>query len=215
MPSIDHLAGQASADAAFMFVGDHPSLDLLNTVVGKGDGRLDLLKDVASLRLWVTQVPSDWPEETLRLLELSPGKAWDAALAQVREVRELAREVVTAWRAGMVPPPLMDELRRWMQQVPYSRDLRQADGALVQCWVARLEGPRALAGLLAVSFADLLAGASPTSVKSCAGAGCSLQFLDRTKGQRRVFCSAAQCGNRAKVAAFRARKRALEAGHED
>jgi predicted RNA-binding Zn ribbon-like protein len=44
-------------------------------------------------------------------------------------------------------------------------------------------------------------------VKQCAGPGCTLWFLDRTKAHARRFCSAAACGNRAKVAAFRERQR--------
>ena len=45
----------------------------------------------------------------------------------------------------------------------------------------------------------------PALLKACAGADCTLWFLDRTKAHRRMFCSATACGNRAKVAAFRRR----------
>jgi predicted RNA-binding Zn ribbon-like protein len=44
-------------------------------------------------------------------------------------------------------------------------------------------------------------------VKRCEGAECTLWFVDRTKAHRRRFCSATACGNRDKVAAFRARQR--------
>ena len=40
-----------------------------------------------------------------------------------------------------------------------------------------------------------------------AGGDCSLWFLDRTKAHTRLLCSAAACGNRAKVSAFRKRQR--------
>ena len=45
----------------------------------------------------------------------------------------------------------------------------------------------------------------PALLKACAGADCTLWFMDRTKAHRRMFCSATACGNRAKVAAFRRR----------
>jgi predicted RNA-binding Zn ribbon-like protein len=42
-------------------------------------------------------------------------------------------------------------------------------------------------------------------VRQCGGEDCTIIFLDRTKSHRRRWCSMAACGNRAKVAAFRAR----------
>jgi predicted RNA-binding Zn ribbon-like protein len=56
-------------------------------------------------------------------------------------------------------------------------------------------------------IASLVATEPPALVKRCAGPGCILWFVDRTKAHRRVFCSATVCGNRAKVAAFRERQR--------
>ena len=50
----------------------------------------------------------------------------------------------------------------------------------------------------------------PALIKRCAGTDCSLWFVDRTKAHGRMFCSAAACGNRAKVAAFRQRQREAE-----
>ena len=44
----------------------------------------------------------------------------------------------------------------------------------------------------------------------CEGSRCTLIFADHTRGQRRRWCSTAVCGNRAKVAAHRQRKK--EAG---
>jgi predicted RNA-binding Zn ribbon-like protein len=64
-----------------------------------------------------------------------------------------------------------------------------------------------LIALVALKLAELVANENPALVKSCAGAGCTLRFLDKTKGHRRLFCSAAACGNRTKVAAFRERQK--------
>jgi len=61
--------------------------------------------------------------------------------------------------------------------------------------------------LVATQVAFLIATEQPELVKHCAGTGCTLWFLDRTKAHGRLFCSAAVCGNRAKVAAFRERQR--------
>ena len=70
-----------------------------------------------------------------------------------------------------------------------------------------IDDPDALLTLVAMQIALLLTQEDPALVKSCAGEKCSLWFVDRTKAHRRMFCSAAGCGNRAKVAAFRERQR--------
>jgi predicted RNA-binding Zn ribbon-like protein len=207
MPSNRYAADAPPGASDFIFVGDHPALDLLNTVVGQGAARGDLLRDTASLRAWVSQAPWELPEAKSSLLAAGSKHDWGLALDEVRDVRELGRQIIAAWRAGSPSRAMLGRLRLWMQQVPYSRDLRNIEGRLTLVWVPQLAGPRSLAGLLAGSIGDLLVSARAESVKSCAGANCSLTFLDCSKGQRRVFCSAALCGNRAKVAAYRARQR--------
>ena len=71
----------------------------------------------------------------------------------------------------------------------------------------QLESPQALISLVAMQLASLLATEDASLIRDCAGTGCTLTFIDRTKAHRRMFCSAAACGNRAKVAAFRSRQR--------
>ena len=61
--------------------------------------------------------------------------------------------------------------------------------------------------LIASHVATLITHESPDLLKTCTGPDCTLWFIDRTKAHRRMFCSAAGCGNRAKVAAFRERQR--------
>jgi predicted RNA-binding Zn ribbon-like protein len=72
---------------------------------------------------------------------------------------------------------------------------------------SRFEDASALLAPIAVEIARLVTQEDPALLKACAGADCTLWFLDRTKAHRRMFCSASSCGNRAKVAAFRLRQR--------
>jgi len=60
---------------------------------------------------------------------------------------------------------------------------------------------------IASAMADLLSQGETQLVRRCENPVCTLWFYDRTKGHRRRWCSQAVCGNRAKVAAFRVRKR--------
>jgi predicted RNA-binding Zn ribbon-like protein len=47
-------------------------------------------------------------------------------------------------------------------------------------------------------------------VKACEGSTCTVLFVDRTRGRARRWCSMAICGNRAKQAARRNRRKAVE-----
>jgi predicted RNA-binding Zn ribbon-like protein len=72
----------------------------------------------------------------------------------------------------------------------------------------RWETPEELLQPIASAIADLVCHADFRLIRACEGHDCTLMFLDRTKAHARRWCSMALCGNRAKAAAHRARKRA-------
>jgi predicted RNA-binding Zn ribbon-like protein len=73
----------------------------------------------------------------------------------------------------------------------------------------RLDQARAT---IASSFAHFLADDAPDRLRICANQGCRYVFIDRSPTGRRRWCDMRTCGNQAKVAAHRARARALTAG---
>ena len=64
---------------------------------------------------------------------------------------------------------------------------------------------RNLLPLLAAALLEA-GGGDRARVRECAGEGCTLWFRDASKTGRRRWCSMAVCGNRAKAAAYRARR---------
>ena len=60
---------------------------------------------------------------------------------------------------------------------------------------------------LAEAMGDLVCHADFARVRNCEGPTCTLWFHDVSKNHTRRWCSMAVCGNRAKAAAHRARKR--------
>jgi len=72
----------------------------------------------------------------------------------------------------------------------------------------RVSSVEALLVPVAEAVANLLAEGDFSLVRKCESADCTLWFYDRTKSHHRRWCSMAQCGNRMKVAAFRARRKA-------
>lgn len=68
----------------------------------------------------------------------------------------------------------------------------------------------ALGHLVAIVFLAELGG-SWADLKECAGDGCTAVFYDRSKNHSGRWCSMSTCGNRAKVRAWRERRR-VDAG---
>jgi predicted RNA-binding Zn ribbon-like protein len=60
---------------------------------------------------------------------------------------------------------------------------------------------------IAASFAELVTAGDPSRVKVCNNPECQWAFYDASKNRRRRWCFASQCGNVAKVRAYRERQR--------
>jgi predicted RNA-binding Zn ribbon-like protein len=65
----------------------------------------------------------------------------------------------------------------------------------------------ALLALLAREAVLLLGGADRARIRQCEAEGCALLFLDMSRAGDRRWCSMQGCGNKAKVAEFRRRRR--------
>ena len=122
-------------------------------------------------------------------------------------MREWARTWLAAWREN--PARDYGEELAVLNKL-LAREARSHELVAIKRRFELLERPHfpdahALLAPIAVAIARLVTQEDPSLVKACAGADCTLWFLDRTKAHRRMFCSATACGNRAKVAAFRRR----------
>ncbi len=192
--------------AAFVFVGDVLCLDFLNTVV---EGR-ELLVDFPSLVRWLTEAGVLPAAEVDGVrTHWGTGRRAAATLTEARTLREVLQTVVRAFSSGeRVPPAALEALNRQLAQSPAQAELVEDEGGRIgkQFRLQWKETADLLAPMIE-SAADLLAGADRSLLHQCAGANCTLFFYDRTKNHRRRWCSAAGCGNRAKVAAHRARQK--------
>jgi len=178
------------------FLGDHPALDMMNTVVQGGEtwhGDADVMAWLAA----AGQLPPGGATE-------APGRLGEL-LATARALREAIRTAVGARKAGRRADlaPLnaaLSHARRHMVLVEES-----GGGLTLQAHYAAAT-PQQLLAPLAEAAAHLLATADFTLVRKCEDHSCTLWFLDRTKSHRRRWCSMALCGNRNKVAAYRQRR---------
>src|SRR5262249_1988241 len=133
------------------------------------------------------------------------GTALDAAAADARRFREWVRSWLARGPGGGQAAELR-HLNGLLDKAAVRFEVVAPSGRRELVERMRIESAGGLVGMVALQVARLVTEEDLARVKRCAGPGCTLWFLDRTKAHRRRFCSAAACGNRAKVAAFRARQ---------
>jgi predicted RNA-binding Zn ribbon-like protein len=177
----------------FRFRGGHAALDFAATLARrlKADPR-ELLAAPEDLARWL--VAAGMAE--------SPTKVSNADLVAACALREAVYALAEAQIHGRVPTG---------QDVATLN--RLADGPAAVPWLddegsAHWRGDAAaLLALLAREAVLLLGGADRARIRQCEAEGCALLFLDMSRAGDRRWCSMQGCGNKAKVAEFRRRRR--------
>jgi predicted RNA-binding Zn ribbon-like protein len=179
------------------FVGDNLAINFINTR-RMVDGQLtDTLQSDSDVKAWLGRLKVPIAKGTLPSRE-------GVLLQKARELREIALTAVKEQKSGKKPSLIA--LNRFLEQAPSHATLT-TDGART-IRMTRVYGKDTVEAFLAPvaeAIADLLARGDFDLVRHCEGKACVLWFYDRTKGHRRRWCTSTGCGNRAKVAAFRAR----------
>jgi predicted RNA-binding Zn ribbon-like protein len=192
-----------------LFIGSHIAVDFLNTSLEPKGERIELIADGKAFLQWLIAAHVLDAEQASRLARRLGVKGLDTAAAEARKLREWSRAWLTRWRAGARRDynSEIDTLNKLLEKRAVRQSVAVTKGGFALQTRSQLETADDVLGTLASHIAELIAQEDPTRLKTCAGDGCTLWFVDRTKAQRRLFCSAATCGNRAKVAAFRERQR--------
>ena len=192
-----------------IFIGSHPAIDFLNTALAPDGAFIEAIPDGRALLDWLVGSGLLEASAATRLSRRLGAKAVDEAASEARKLRESARAWLERWRAAPDRNYTKElaALNKLLEGASFDRKVIAAGGVMYLRARPRVGNARELLGLLAAQIANLLTQEQADLVKSCAGPGCTLWFLDRTKAHRRLFCSPAVCGNRAKVAAFRKRQR--------
>ncbi|MBB5345217.1 CGNR zinc finger domain-containing protein [Tunturibacter empetritectus] len=181
-------------------VGDHPALDLLNTVFLLNGTIVDSLQTDQDVLQWLAG--AGWPVEHDRA-----GSKPGALLRSARTLREAIRRIVEARKAGKRTDPA--PINALLAQSQSHLKLSSTKGGtlhLERQW--RQRTPEEILAPIAEAAAELLATGDFNLVRHCEAPECVLWFYDRTRSHHRRWCSMATCGNRNKVAAFRHRHQA-------
>ena len=198
------MTGSAVASVRAPFdpelVGDHPAMDLLNTVMRLESGLVDVWQNDDDVLRWLVRTG-------LRETKAAPQFRRGALLSAARGLRDLVRSLVVARKENkrLQITPLNDFLAHGTSHEALTRG---PDGSLTVTRQYDQSTPEGLLAPLAEAAAAFLATANFDLVRACEGVDCVLWFYDRTKAHRRRWCSMGACGNRNKIVRFRSRQEA-------
>ncbi|ROO88565.1 putative stress-induced transcription regulator [Actinocorallia herbida] len=166
-------------------------VDLVNSAADGAEG----LPDLAALAVFVDGTgASDVPPLTA------------ADLAEVRALRARFREIFDAPETARVVP-LINGLLAEVRTAPYLTD-HDGHGWHVHYFAQGSRIGEHLAVDCGMALAYVAAAGELDRLSSCAAEGCDRVLVDLSRNRCRRFCDSRTCGNRAHVAAYRARRRA-------
>ena len=194
------------------FVGEHLALDFLNTVATPVDVPVEWLQDGRDLLDWLERAGAVGGDVAARFRASGDRRELDRVAERARGFRDWLRGLVTRHAGKTLTPAAakgLDPLNELLAADTSCPVVEAGDReqAVRLRRVRRWESPAELLSPIAEAAADLICNADFEVVRACEGHACTLLFLDRTKSHGRRWCSMAVCGNRAKAAAHRARKR--------
>ena len=181
------------------FVAGHPALDFLNTRTRVNEDLEDLLQSDEDVLIWLEQ--SGFAKSTGN----APAE-YSNLLASARLLRESIRDLVEKRKTRRRGDPSV--LNTFLAASPSYRQVVWGRSNKLQ--ISRERQQKTAESILtpiAEAAADLLATTDFELVKHCESESCVRWFFDQTKSHRRRWCSMELCGNRHKVAAYRARRR--------
>jgi predicted RNA-binding Zn ribbon-like protein len=178
--------------------GDHPALDLLNTVMTVEGAKVERWTGDGDVLAWLRTVADG--------TDSLPARPPAGLLVAARALREQLRGLVAARKDGA--PVDVVALNALLARAPRRLVVRADDGALRLAHAYEGAATDALLAPVVEAAARLLTEEKLDLVKRCENPECTLWFLDKSKSHQRRWCSMGLCGNRHKVASFRKRKAA-------
>jgi predicted RNA-binding Zn ribbon-like protein len=183
------------AEGRFLFVGNHPCLDFINTQIIVNGEPTDVLEGFDDFISWLVQTNLlTKAQADMAGAELNH-KERTSLLEQAKTLRTTLRELAARIVARKpIPGP------------GYPQLVRRKNGFEQRFHSAAAPVHNLLVPLAEVA-GDLLCKADFALIKKCGNPACILYFYDTTKNHTRNWCSMQTCGNRIKVAAHYQRKR--------
>lgn len=201
--------GEPRPQIPFLFVGNQPCLDFINTQLVVNERPVDLLATLSDLVAWLVQVRLLTDDEAKKIERQWGGQAKGTqTLEQARAFRITLREMVERIASDRpVPQAAIEAINDLLRYRIGRPQLTRRKGKFEREFQAESQDANQLLGLLAEAASDLLCTCDLSLIKKCQNPACVLFFYDTTKNHARHWCSMSLCGNRSKVAAHYRRHR--------
>ncbi len=197
-----------------IFIANSLGLDFLNSIATPLDTPIDWLADGDGLVRWLAQAELV-PADVLDALAAgaAPGEL-DRVSGQARALREWFRGFVRSRMGQPLTSESLDELAPLNRLLQRDETISQissnlpGDGDRLELRIMRRwRSPKSLLLPIGVALAKFVCEEDFANVRACEGHSCTLMFADHTQRRARRWCSMASCGNRAKQAAHRDRRK--------
>ena len=195
-----------------LLIAGAPGIDFLNSIATPVEETIDWIRDGTGFLDWLRQAMLVPPGVLDVIKSDAPPRDLDRVANQARDLRIWFRTFVESHRGRPIVGKDLRELgplnRLLERDASFARIA--ADSSVGRLHLERARpwrSPESLLIPVAEAIARTIVEEDFSKVKACEGAGCTLLFVDRTRGGVRRWCSMEVCGNRAKVSAHRSRTR--------
>jgi predicted RNA-binding Zn ribbon-like protein len=203
-----------------IFIADNPALDFINTLAKPWGDEIEWLSNGSDLLDWLEQAGMAHKKELTRFRGESNVMECNAVAAQARDLRKWFRTFVKNYAGQPLNSSVLPELdginNLLAEDSNYCQikagNLQDHDDARQETlflWkqLRRFDSPSALLLPIAQAIGEFICLNDFKYVKPCKNHKCILWFHDISQNRTRNWCSMAICGNRAKAAAYRERKK--------
>jgi len=207
--------------SAAFYIADNSALDLLNSIAAPTGTEIEWLSDGQDLLDWLEQAKLVSSAELDQFRNDNSLRACDAIATKTRELREWFRQFVIKHAGQPLSASALKELTPINEILQNNNVYTQissdfiidsksvtANSALVCLRLRHWRDEHDLLLVLAEAMAELICSTDFNLVKNCEGPKCTLWFYDISKNHSRRWCTMSICGNRAKAALHRAKKKA-------
>ncbi|MEO6307999.1 MAG: ABATE domain-containing protein [Nitrospiraceae bacterium] len=192
----------------FLFVGNHPCLDFINTQMIVRGNSTDLLGGCEDLVSWLVQASMVDKVQSAVVMTLWNHKDREQLFEQGIIFRGTLREMAARIIARKsIPDSAVASINQILSRCPGYSQLVYKKGGFERQFQSQAKQKDGLLAPLAEAASHLLCSSTLSLVKKCGNPSCILYFYDTTKNHTRNWCSMQLCGNRIKVAAHYLRKR--------
>lgn len=193
------------------FIADATALDFLNSTAAPTGPIIEWLANGDDLLSWLETAQMIPKDVAAKFRANTDRTAIDRIAIQACKLREWFRAYVIANAGKTCALGDISDVAPLNQILARDRCFHQiephSDNAFQLQVHRHFDTPKDLLIPIAEAMADFICNTNFERVKNCEGPTCTLWFHDVSKSHKRRWCDMSVCGNRAKAAAHRAKKR--------